>query len=287
VRRELPADLGQRPFTVEEALRSGITRRQLQGRGFRRLVRGLYCAADLAFAAETILWSALRFLPEDAVFSGATAAWLHGLDTEPCQPIEVTVPDASWLRPRLDLAVVRTAIDTAEIVRCRGLPATSILRTTTDLGRRASLVDATVALDEALHRSLVDQNDLDRFARAHRGAKGIARLRRVLELVEPASESPMETRLRLVMVLAGLPQPAAQVSIVDRGLFVARPDLLYEAERLAIEYDGATHRDSLEDDNRRQNRLINAGYRVLRFTAADVHRNPTGIVAQVRSELAR
>ena len=98
-----------------------------------------------------VLWSAQRCLPHDAVFSGATAAWLHGLDTAPCQPVEVTVPDASWLRPRLDLAVVRTEIDPAEIVSCHGLPATSIFRTATDLGRRAPLVEATVALDEALH----------------------------------------------------------------------------------------------------------------------------------------
>ena len=156
VRRQLPAELAQGPFTVEEALGSGITRRQLQGRSFRRLARGLYCAADLAFAAETILWSLRRFLPEDAVFSGVTAAWLHGLDTAPCQPVEVTVPDASWLRPRLDLAVVRTEIEANDIVLCRGFPATSIRRTATDLGRRASLVDATIALDAALHRCHVD-----------------------------------------------------------------------------------------------------------------------------------
>ena len=88
-------------------------------------------------------------------------------------------------------------------------------------------------------------------------------------------------------MFAHLPRPAAQISIVDRGLFIARPDLLYEAQRLAIEYDGGTHRDNLAKDNRRQNRLINAGYRVLRFTSSDVYGNPAGIVAQVRAELAR
>ena len=69
------------------------------------------------------------------------------------------------------------------------------------------------------------------------------------------------------------------------GLFVGRPDLYYQRQRLAIEYDGATHRDSLADDNRRQNRLVNAGYRLLRFTAADVLSAPDSVVGLVREAL--
>ncbi len=60
--------------------------------------------------------------------------------------------------------------------------------------------------------------------------------------------------------------------------FVGRADLYYE-------YDGANHRDRLIDDNRRQNLLINAGFRLLRFTAADIHQRPEVVVAQVRSAL--
>src|SRR5689334_20526758 len=40
--------------------------------------------------------------------------------------------------------------------------------------------------------------------------------------------------------------------------------------RLGIEYDGSTHRETMTADNRRQNRVINAGHRLLRFSAADV-----------------
>src|SRR5438067_13649072 len=64
----------------------------------------------------------------------------------------------------------------------------------------------------------------------------------------------METRLRMLLVLAGLPRPAAQVSLQDaRGRFLGRPDLYCPGARLGIEYDGATHRESLAADNRRQN----------------------------------
>lgn len=92
----------------------------------------------------------------------------------------------------------------------------------------------------------------------------------------------METRLRLLLVLSGLPRPQVQVSLP--GVF-ARADLYYPDARLVIEYDGATHRTSLAADNRRQNRLIEAGYRVLRFTASDVLGNPAAVVELVRRAL--
>ena len=93
----------------------------------------------------------------------------------------------------------------------------------------------------------------------------------------------METRLRLLLVLAGLPRPRMQVALQDQhGMFVGRPDLYYPEESLAIEYDGATHRESLASDNRRQNRLIDAGYRVLRFSASDVLGDPASVVSIVR-----
>ncbi|MBO0686900.1 MAG: DUF559 domain-containing protein, partial [Candidatus Dormibacteraeota bacterium] len=112
--------------------------------------------------------------------------------------------------------------------------------------------------------------------------------RRVLVLAEPAAESPMETRLRLVLVLAGLPRPVAQVSLRDdTGEFLARPDLYYPQARLAIEYDGGTHRGSLTADNRRQNRLQRSGVRLLRYTAPDVYGRQDAIVAEVRALLCR
>ncbi len=92
----------------------------------------------------------------------------------------------------------------------------------------------------------------------------------------------METRLRLLLVLAGLPKPMVQVPLYDEHrMLIARPDLYYPQERLAIEYDGATHRDSLAADNRRLNRLLDAGYHLLRFTAADVLSAPDSVVGLV------
>ena len=83
------------------------------------------------------------------------------------------------------------------------------------------------------------------------------------------------------------PRPQAQVSLFDEaGHFLARPDFYYPLHRLALEYDGAYHRENLTGDNRRQNRLVDAGYRLLRFSAADVLSAPESIVALVRRALS-
>lgn len=125
------------------------------------------------------------------------------------------------------------------------------------------------------------------YVAEHPGTKGIARLRRALSFAEPDAESAMETRLRMLLVLARLPRPEVQVSINDSGgRFLGRPDLLYRRQRLAIEYDGGTHRDRMVEDNRRQNGLVGAGYRMLRFTAADVYGAPDTVAMQVRHSLA-
>jgi very-short-patch-repair endonuclease len=97
----------------------------------------------------------------------------------------------------------------------------------------------------------------------------------------------METRLRLLLVMARLPRPLAQVSLYDEaGEFLGRPDFYYPLHRLALEYDGAGHRENLTGDNRRQNRLVDAGYRLLRFTAADVLSAPASVVDLVRRGLS-
>jgi hypothetical protein len=236
---------------------------------------------------QLMLKAVARRLPAGAAFSGRTAGWLHGLDITPCDPIEVTIPDPIGSARRAGTFVRRAALASEEIVLRRGVPTTSALRTVVDLGGRAQLIEGVVAADLVLHAGLVTIAELRTYVAEHARAKGIARLRRVVDLAEPKAESPMETRLRMLLVLAGLPRPEVQVSIHDgRGRVVGRPDLLYRLQRLAIEYDGANHRDRLVDDNRRQNGLVGAGLRLFRFTAADVYGTPGTVVAQVRHGLA-
>lgn len=106
-------------------------------------------------------------------------------------------------------------------------------------------------------------------------------------LADARSESPQETRLRVRLVLAGLPPPSPQFTVRHLGRFVARVDLAYPEAKLAIEYDGLWHgeRGQLGRDRRRLNALHAAGWRVIHVTAADMYDLET-IIAAIRATLA-
>jgi len=226
-----------------------------------------------------------RVLPPESVFTGATAAWLLGLDMSPLDPIEIVVPAGSGVRSRAGLSVRYCAISRNDISTVRGLRATTLRRTLLDLCLRLPAVEALVAIDMAVAASLTDPAGLVRYAEASNGRAGARRLRSLAALSAPA-ESPMETRLRWLLIQSGLPHPDVQTNLHDGSQqFIGRADLYYPSARLVLEYDGGNHRERLVEDDRRQNLLINAGFRLLRFTAADIHRQPDVVVAQVSAAL--
>jgi hypothetical protein len=283
----VPAQLTRGPFTLADAARCGISRDQLTGKTWRRVGPALYCWVGWAVDSLAILRAVAASRPPAAVFSGRTAAWLHGLDLPPCDPIEVTIPDLSVTSSWRGTTIRRRQLSGAEVVRVKGLPATSALRTVVDLGRDLPLMEAVAAVDMAMHGGLTDRDALQSYVRAHPRGFGAARLSRVAGLADPAAESPMESRLRVLVLQARLPHPESQASLyAEDGRFLARVDLFYRPQRLAIEYDGATHRDRLVEDNRRQNAVLSAGFQMLRFTSADVLGRPDMVISQVRTALA-
>lgn len=275
-------------FTVAEGRELGVERWHLRSkRRWRRVGPGLYAPARSADGPLLQLAAATLRLPAVAAFGGLTAAWLHGIDVPPCDPVEVIVPKGVGVSSRSGMRVSRARLPAPDVAVVGTLRATTMLRTLEDLGRFLPVVEATVIADMALHAGLVERSAFVQRAHTRSGGRGVANLRRVVGLVEPKAESPMETRLRLVIVLDGLPVPEAQAPIYDEyGHLIARVDLYYPRQRLAIEYDGGVHKDQLVEDNRRQNRIQKAGVRLLRFTAGDVYSQPAVVLAQVRAMLA-
>ncbi len=285
-RPRVPAQLRRGPFTLADAQRVGLDRWHLEGASWLRIGPGTYAWAGQAETPRLKLDAACRRLPTAAVFSGLTAAWLHGLDVAPCNPIEVTIPKGAGVSARSGMVVRRAALAKNEVVNLRGIRATSIVRTLGEISARLSLIESVVMVDMALRAKAVRLADFASWVRGRGRAAGVVKMRCVVGHAEPKAESPMESRLRMLLVLGGLPRPEAQVSLHDHlGRFLGRPDLYYRSHKLGIEYDGGTHRNSLAEDNRRQNRLLNSGIRLLRFTAADVLHGPGSIVTVVRGML--
>src|SRR5207247_8135387 len=102
---------------------------------------------------------------------------------------------------------------------------------------------------------------LNRYADAVNGRAGASRLRQLAELAAPA-ESPMETRLRWLLIDAGLPIPEVQTDLYDSsGQFVGRADLYYRQSHLVIEFEAANPRALLVRANRRPHSLPQAAPR--------------------------
>jgi very-short-patch-repair endonuclease len=225
-------------------------------------------------------------LPSDAVFACSTAAWMHGLRDNLPRRAEVFLPTTTSRRSHTAVIVRRGCLMADEVSRIKGLIVTSLHRTLRDICLFEHQIEALIAIDVALHKQRTDKTQLleDRVTAAKR--RGARRLRRMIELAEPA-ESPMETRLRWLLISHGLPRPQVQVDVCDAaGRFVGRADLFYPEARLVIEYDGGNHRDRLVSDDQRQNLIINAGFRILRFTGPDVYNRSEVVVAQVRGAIA-
>jgi len=280
----IPLQLTSRPFTVDEARAAGLSLKSLAGDSWRHLGPGTYALEKLRVDPLLLLRAARLRVPGEAAFSGLTAAWLHGIDVAPCSPIQVTSPQGLGVSGRSGLRVSRARLDPGDVVLQRGLRATSICRTLADLARSLPLREAVAVTDMALRDGLVALPAL----RAYPVGRELrfARLLRVAELAEPGSESRMESLLRMVLVQAGLPRPQVQAPLRDRGGSVfGRADLYYPSHRLVIEYDGGTHRQSLVEDDWRQNLILTSGYDILRYAAPDVLNRPESVVAQVRGRL--
>lgn len=120
--------------------------------------------------------------------------------------------------------------------------------------------------------------------------RGVVRLRQALELVRSSVWSPKETELRLAIVRAGLPEPPGLNSpIVDaEGSVLGHGDLVWPAERLVVEYEGDQHRADRwqwRSDIAKYERYADAGWRVVRVTAADIEA-PAALIERIARLLA-
>jgi very-short-patch-repair endonuclease len=158
-----------------------------------------------------------------------------------------------------------------EIVTGTLVSCTSPLRTWFDLARILSLDDLVIAGDFLLRRRnpLTTIEALDAFLARKEGMAGYRRAMRARALMRANTDSPKETELRLLLIRHGLPEPGINIPIFDEtGGWIQDPDLSYEKEKIAIQYDGGHHAspaqrrsDIFRDENARD-----AGWRVVVLT---------------------
>jgi very-short-patch-repair endonuclease len=159
---------------------------------------------------------------------------------------------------------------------------TGPLRTVLDCARTLDAAAALAVADSALRQLLVGPTELLAAAEAVRGPGG-RRVRWVAANADPRAESPLESALRAIVLLAGLLGFEPQVVIADDG-FRARVDLAHRRLRLVLEADSFEHhgsRAALVRDCRRYDELTVRGWRVLRFAWEQVMFEPEWVAATV------
>jgi very-short-patch-repair endonuclease len=281
------------PATRAGALAAGVRDWQLRHADVERLSRDTYLPRVMAGEVRSRLAAVLLTAPPGAVVSHATAAALWGVEI-PLQErsdlrVDVTVPMASRSESRRDRRVHRTPLPDEDVTRRGAVPVTTPERTWRDLAGVIQPAALLAVTDQVLGRGVL-RAELERQLRRRPTGRGSAQACAVLPVADPRAESPMESVLRWILHEAGLPAPALQYVVRDdAGAFLVRADLAWPDRKVLVEFDGDVHRerDVFVDDLRRQNRLVAAGWTVLRFTSADVLGRAHEVVVQIRRALGR
>jgi very-short-patch-repair endonuclease len=270
-------------FRGSDAVAGGrLTRAVLRGPRYRRLLPDVYVRADVEVDLALRSLAAALLVGDQGVLGGYSAAELLGSSCGPLNAhAEVIVSGRRRSHPGLSVRHEDVPLD--ERWRVGPTIVTSPVRTALDIACRGSLVEAVVGVDALAHRFGFPPQNVMRCAYRHPGRRGATRLPRVVQLANPLADSPMETRIRLAIVLAGLPVPQLQYRVGPYLLDMAYPDLM-----LAVEYDGREHltqKRAMRDLNRQAYVTAAGWHRVLRFPKAVVLHEPELIPATVRREL--
>lgn len=284
------ADSRDGVITLGEALRGGLTPRQVQHRvrtrQWTRLYPGVYLAGRREPDQRASTRAAVAWASSGAVASGLTAAWWWQLRDWAPAAAEVTVPRTRSRRGLADVVLRRRNLDPVDLVVLRGLPVTALPLT---------VLDAAAALGNDSGQPLVDRALQHRvsFAELHAaycrsfGRHGSPWIGRVLRQAADGACSQAERVLHRLLRGAKIDGWVANHLVLLSGIEYWI-DVAFVARQLAVEVDGwAWHSDvdRFAHDRRRQNALVLAGWTVLRFTWHDLTSRPQTVIAQIRAAI--
>lgn len=268
-------------FSRGELLRSGVPIDHLRPGGrFTKVMRDVFVPSTMRVTFETRVDAALHRAPAHAIVAGPTAAVLWGGIVPNDETVHFNVPhDCNW-RPR-GLTVHRR--HELSWVRHHGRPLTPPEMTFFELAETLQLVDLVVFGDSIVRGTLCRPDVLGEFA-AHAQGRGAVRARKAAALVRTPVRSPMETRTRLLIGFAGLPEPEVNYEIWENGRLLYALDLAFPKWKVYVEYDGSYHQDSAEqrqNDHLRREWLVRHGWLPVTLVARDIYNNPGEVLRRV------
>jgi hypothetical protein len=277
----------QWPFVGTEARAAGVLTDHRLRTYYAAVHRNVYVPRGVQLTASDRAIAAWLWSRRLGVIAGLSAAALHG-----AKWIDDNLP-AELNRPGRDkvvgIVLHSDALAHDETCLIRGMRVTTAARTAFDIGRRDDLENAVIRLDALRHATNVTRDEVMALADRHSGARGSVQLRDALALSDAGSESPQETRTRLLLVATGLPHPNTQIEVRDSaGRFVARVDMGWPKHKVAVEFDGAQHWTDPRQRSRDIDRIaeLNAlGWIVVRVSGEMLRDRPSVVVQRVRAAL--
>lgn len=300
----IPAELRGASFNVRSATDVGIGRHRQDSGAFRRPYRGIRSVVD----AEDVVQRAKQYLPRlksNQVFAGFTAMRLHAIPLPTVwhrhETVELAVGNDDYVPRSRGVRGHRLAMKKLRRTIRHGVPVLDPVASVLDSADRLETEWLVTAFEALLATS-------DRYPGLYErpmcaDVEGIRerveewgpgpqrmRARTALKLVRSGSESPQETRTRLLFVRAGLPEPMLQHPI-GVGWGQAHIDGAWPDYRVGYEYEGDHHRHDRTQwsaDIHRFEELGNAGWDVLRITAGDLMPdNRAGVLQRAERALRR
>lgn len=269
------------PFTRAAALAAGFDPAEAPSR-YVRLFAGVYVAIGTRIDPVMRVRAALSLFGPGAFASHVSAARVYGVPVRTIPEEHVTVR-----RPgdrRRPVGVVPHLHPAPDVRVVSGVPVSAPAQLFVELAGLLSLVDLVVVGDHLVRRGWITLEGLRAACAASHG-RGARAARRAAAYVRERVDSAMETRLRMLVVLAGLPEPEVNITVRDeQGEPIRRYDLSWPGIRVALEYDGRRHIEregSWEADLDRREDLDDAGWRILVVTSKGIYREPHCTVERV------
>jgi predicted transcriptional regulator of viral defense system len=268
---------------------SGVRMRTSAGK-LHRIHRGVYTVGHSLLTMKGRWMAAVLACGEGAVLSHRSAAELSGLHRFDRQTIDVTTAGRTGRgRKGIDAHSARD-LRRSDVTAVSDIPCTTVPRTLLDI---AEVVNRRI-LERAINRAEIlrvfDLGALEEVLSRADGRRGVAALRAVLdEYTDPAiTRSELEELVLAMCSQFGIRKPLANQWIALKGgTFMV--DFVWQQERFVLEADGRhVHgsRRAFEHDRERDQRLMLAGYRVMRCTWRQVINEPTELAARIAKLLA-
>lgn len=234
----------------------------------------------------------------DGVYTHATAARLHRCFVWGVPPaVHITLPFATSRSSYAEDTVTHhQQLPAEDIVRLKNprggqYLVTTLERTVVDCARTLDLQRAVIIGDAALRQG-ADLALMLRMVEATPGSRGVRKARAVLAALDARSESPGESRTRLLLRSFGLQLPIPQFELITRaGLY--RADFAWPELKLILEFDGrikyfeyGSTDEAVFQERRREKALMELGWTFLRVEWADLAR-PAELRARLTAAMDR